>query len=208
MLAGLVYDGRHRVGSELAQALIETARVSVGQHHTPAYQLQVRYACEDLDLLRRRIRALENDIEHTLGRHEVGSLLTTIPGIGPQTAARLVAQANPTDFASASHLASYVGVVSGTNRSGKRQPLQAHLTNIGNARLRAALWMPNLSAVRCNPWLRHFHRGLLAQGKLPKVALVAAMHKLLAAVYSVAKHRQPFVPHIPTQEAPTATTEA
>ncbi len=207
-LSTLVYDGRHRVGSELAQALIEAASVSVGQHHTPAYQLQVRYACEDLDLLRRRTRTLEGDIDSTLRQHEVGRLLTTIPGIGPQTAARLVAQANPTDFQDAAHLASYVGLVSGTSHSGKRQPLRAHLTNIGNARLRAALWMPTLSAVRYNPWLHRFYQGLLARGKLPKVALVAAMHKLLAAIYSVAKHRQPFVPHLPTQEALPVTAGA
>ncbi len=200
-LADLVYDGRHRVGPELAKALIEAAKRSVGQHHTPAYQLQVRYACEDLDLLRKRISALEADIEGTLDRHEVGSLLTTIPGIGPQTAARLVAQANPLDFQSAAHLASYVGLVSGINASGKRQPLRARLSKIGNARLRAALWMPTLTAVRCNPWLRRFYEGLLARGKLPKVALVAAMRKLLAAVYSVAKHRLPFVPKLPDQEA-------
>jgi transposase len=207
-LANLVYDGRHRVGAELAKALIEAAKSSVGQHHTPAYQLQVRYTCEDLELLRQRLRSLEADIEQTLRRHEVGSLLTTIPGIGPQTAARLIAQANPTDFVDASHLASYVGVVSGTSRSGKRQALRAHLTPIGNASLRAALWMPTLNAVRYNPWLGRFYQGLLARGKLPKVALVAAMHKLLAAVYSVAKHRQPFVPKLPGQEALPVTAGA
>jgi transposase len=200
-LASLVYDGRHRVGPKLASALIAAAESSVGQHHTPAYQLQVRYACEDLELLRKRLQALEADIEGTLDRHEVGKLLTTIQGIGPQTAARLVAQANPLDFQSAAHLASYVGLVSGTNASGKRQPLRARLTKIGNARLRAALWMPTLTAVRCNPWLRHFYERLLARGKRPKVALVAAMRKLLAAVYSVAKHRLPFVPKLPDQEA-------
>jgi hypothetical protein len=42
---------------------------------------------------------------------------------------------------------------------------------------------------------------LRARGKLPKVALVACMHKLLFAVYSVAKHRQPFVPML---SAPSA----
>jgi hypothetical protein len=30
-------------------------------------------------------------------------------------------------------------------------------------------------------------------GKRPKVAMIAAMHKLLIAIYSVAKHRRPFV---------------
>jgi Cu/Ag efflux pump CusA len=59
--------------------------------------------------------------------------------------------------------------------------------------------MPTLTAVRKNPWLRAYYQRLLAAGKLPKVALVAAMRKLLCAVYSVAKHKRPFVPQL--QEA-------
>src|SRR5262245_20519787 len=42
---------------------------------------------------------------------------------------------------------------------------------------------------------------LIARGKLPKVALVAAMRKLLHAVYSVAIHRRPFVANLVTAEA-------
>lgn len=91
-LAGLRFDGRHRVGEELAQALITAAASSVGQHHGEPYRLQVRYACEDLDLWRGRLRTVERDIERLLDTHDVGKLLTTIPGIGSQTAARLVAR--------------------------------------------------------------------------------------------------------------------
>lgn len=36
---------------------------------------------------------------------------------------------------------------------------------------------------------------------MPKVALVAAMRKLLHAVYSVATHRRPFVANLLTAEA-------
>jgi transposase len=53
--------------------------------------------------------------------------------------------------------------------------------------------MPVLSAVRLNPWLRAFYLRLRAAGKPPKLALIAAMRKLLHAVYSVAKNRRPFV---------------
>src|SRR3989304_10128692 len=60
-------------------------------------------------------------------------------------------------------------------------------------------WMPTLVAVRTNPWLRAYYARLRARGKLPKVALIAALHKLLFAVYSVAKHRRPFVPHLTVQ---------
>jgi transposase len=62
-------------------------------------------------------------------------------------------------------------------------------------------WMPTLSAVRNNAWLRAHNQRLLARGKLPKVALVACMHKLLLAIYRVAKHRRPFVAHLGSAEA-------
>jgi transposase len=201
-LAGLRYDGRHKVGDELATALLETAARSVGRHHGEAYRIQVRYTCEDLDLLRRRRRTLEGDIERLLGDHEVGQLLTTIEGIGPQTSARLVATFGDfTGFKGGAALAAYVGVIPGLHQSGKRTPIRAGLTPFGAASLRAKLWMPVLTAVRTNPWLRAYYQGLIARGKLPKVALIAAMRKLLHAVYSVATHRRPFVSHQIAAEA-------
>jgi transposase len=203
-LAALRYDGRHHVGLDLARTLIEAARRSVGQHHSAAYRVQVRYACDDLDVLRRRLRALDRDIEHTLREHEVGRLLTTIDGIGPHTAACLIAEVgDPALFKSAGSLAAYVGAIPGLKQSGNRSHTRAGLTSIGNARLRAALWMPTLTAVRFNPWLRAHYQRLRARGKLPKVALVACMHKPLFAIYAVAKHRRPF---IPTLDAPRAST--
>lgn len=202
-LAKVKYDGRHKVGEELARALVEAARVSVGQHHGPAYRIQVRHFCQDIRLLKERLKALDEDIVTTLREHEVGTLLTTIDGIGDRTAAKLIAElGDPSRFRDAAALASYVGVVPATSRSGKRQSQRAGLSPLGNARLRAALWMPVLTAVQRNPWLRAYYQGLRARGKLPKVALVASMRKLLAAVYSVAKNRRPFVPMVALQEAP------
>ncbi len=197
-LAALRYDRRHFVGLELARTLIDAARRSVGRHHSAAYRVQVRYACQDLDTLRRRLRELDGDIETKLKEHDVGRLLITIDGIGPNTAACvLAAVGDPAQFRSASALAAYVGAIPGLKQSGKRIHPRAGLTTIGNARLRTALWMPTLSAVRCNPWLRRYYQQLRARGKLPKVALMACMHKLLLAIYSVAKHRKPFVPAAP-----------
>jgi transposase len=194
-LAKLRYDGRHLVGDELAAQLIAAAKRSVGQHHGPAYQLQARHICQDLDLWRRRLLDIERDIEDLLETHEVGKLIATIDGLGPQSAARVVAAVgDPARFKSADAFAAYVGVVPGLKQSGKRAASRAPLAPVGNARLRMALWMPVLGAVRRNPWLKAFYERLIAAGKPPKLALVAAMRKLLHAVYSVAKNRKPFVP--------------
>ena len=144
-LAALRYDGRHHVGLDLARTLIEAARRSVGQHHSATYRLQIRYACDDLDTLRRRLRDLDRDLDGKLREHEVGRLLTTIDGIGTQTAARVIAAVgDPAHFRSGSALAAYVGTIPALKQSGKRQPARGALTPIGNAQLRAALWMPTL----------------------------------------------------------------
>jgi transposase len=196
-LARLRYDGRHRVGDALAKQLLEAARESVGAHHGPAYQVQVRYLCEDLDVLRHRLRDIDRDIAQQLAAHEVGTLLTTIDGIGPTTAARLIAElGNPADFATAGALAAYVGVIPGLKQSGKRQGKRGSLTPIGHARLRRALWMPTLVAVKKNPWVRAYYERLRSNGKPAKVALIASMRKLLIAVHTVARNRQPFVPRV------------
>ena len=194
-LAKLRYDGRHFVGPELADQLVAAAKRSIGQHHGPVYALQARHLCQDLDLWRRRLAEIERDIEGLLDAHEVGKLLLSIDGLGPQSAARIIAAVgDPAGFKSAGAFAAYVGVVPGLRQSGKQSGrTRAPIAPMGNARLRRALWMPVLGAVRRNPWLRAFYERLCAAGKPPKLALVAAMRKLLHAVYSVAKNRRPFV---------------
>jgi transposase len=145
-------------------------------------------------VLKSRIEQLERDI---------GALLLTIDGIG-KTAARIIAElGDPSTFHSPAALAAYVDVTPATSRSGKRRPMRAPIGPVGHAQLRAKLWMRVLTAVRRNPWLKAFYDRLIARGKLPKVALVAAMRKLLTAVYSVAKNRRPFTPMLVAAEATT-----
>jgi transposase len=155
-LAGLHYDGRHRVGEELAQALRDAARISVGRHHSEPYQLRIRYACEDIVRLQQRLRELEADIAQRLERHQVGKLLTTIDGIGAQTAACIIAElGDPARFGSLKALASYVGVIPRLRQSGKRRLSGRRMLPLGNARLRRALWcpryLPSASIYGCAP---------------------------------------------------------
>src|SRR5437899_12511532 len=147
----------------------------------------------------RRLKDLARDIERKLDDHEVGKLLTTIDGVGPLTAACLIAElgdpARRRAFAALAR-SQAVGVAPRLRQSGKKRFSGSPTIPFGNARLRKALWMVVLNAVRCNPWLRQYYGCLRAAGKPGKVAVIAAMRKLLAAVWSVAIHRRPFVPHL------------
>jgi transposase len=188
---------RGKVDAELAKTLVAVAAASVGQHHGPAYQLQVRYLCQQIRLLKQQLKTLEGDIERKLQDNEVGKLLTTIDGIGAQTSARIIAAVgDPARFRDGAAFAAYLGVVPALRHSGKQASMRAGISPLGHARLRRALWMPVMTAVRRNPWLRAFYERLVAAGKQHKVALIAAMRKLAHAIYSVAKNRRPFVPRL------------
>src|SRR5271156_3751554 len=140
-LARIVYDGSHKIGEELVRSLFYAAENSVGSHPSEPYRLRILYLCEDLNVLPRRLKNLARDIERKLDDHEVGKLLTTIDGVGPLTAACLIAElGDPARFRSAGAIASYVGVAPRLRQSGKKRFFSGSPTiPFGNARLRKAL---------------------------------------------------------------------
>lgn len=201
-LSKLKYDARHGVPEELARALVAAAKDSAGMHHGPAYRLGVQTTCEDIGVLRKRIGEIDRTIHTLIEGSELASLLLTIDGIGPTTTARILAEfGDPSAYKSAAAFTAHFGVVPGVNHSGKSTPTRAAASSFGDRKLRAKLWMPTLTAVVRNSWLKAFYDGLIARGKPAKVALVASMRKLLTAIYSVAKNRKPFVPRPPAMSA-------
>jgi len=123
-------------------------------------------------------------------------LLQTIPGIGETTALKLLAEL-PTaqQCPRARQAAAYAGLCPRQRQSGSSVHGKTRLSKTGNARLRKALYLPAVSAMRFNPILREFAQRLLERGK-PKMAVVGAvMRKLLHQAYGVLKHNQPFNPN-------------
>lgn len=193
-VAQLRYDGRHRIGDALAARLVAAAKQSVAQHAGDPYDLIVTSLCEDIERLTQRVADLEQRLTDVVARHELGELLTSIPGIGSISAARLLGElGDPAKYASADTLAADLGVVPGVRHSGRHTPASQPCDPRGKARLRHALWMPVLTAVQKSPWLKAFYERLVSQGKPKKVALVAAMRKLIHAIYAVARDRHAFV---------------
>lgn len=77
-------------------------------------------------------------------------------------------------------------------QSGSSVRGRPRISKIGNARVRAVLYMCALSARRHNTVLKIFADRLKEAGKKPKVILVAIAPKLLVIAYGVMKTRQAF----------------
>jgi transposase len=125
--------------------------------------------------------------------HESHALLTSIPGLGPQSTAVLLAEIP--DFRAFSHnkqITAFVGLNPQDHQSGSSVRGRSRISKVGNARLRAILYMCALSARHHNPTLKAFADRLKESGKSPKVVLVAVARKLLVVAYGVMKTRRPF----------------
>jgi transposase len=130
---------------------------------------------------RRVLAQVEQELTACLERDPVWAanarLLRTIPGVGPKTAAALLAGVPELGAIGHAQLAALVGVAPQTRQSGPLRPTAAIAG--GRTMVRAALYMPTLAAIRCNPVLQALYQRLLANHKPPLVAIVACMHKLL-----------------------------
>jgi transposase len=143
-------------------------------------------------------RAARQSIRRTvafLGREADRQLLESIPGVGAVTAQAILAELPaPARFASAQQAAAYAGLAPREYGSGTSIRKRTRLSKAGNARLRKALYLPTLTAIRFNPLLRGFFERLVAAGKARMAAVGACMPKLLMIAYGVLKSRVPFDP--------------
>lgn len=122
-------------------------------------------------------------------RHD---LLTSIPGIGDTTSAFLLAcLGDLSQYSNVRQIVAHAGLNPAQRQSGKYAG-KVRISRIGNALLRAKLYMPALVAKSHNPVLAAFAQQLATRGKPTKVILCALMRKLLHIVWGVLKSGKPF----------------
>ena len=120
-------------------------------------------------------------------------LLLSIPGIGETTAAVLIAELFDKSYTSARQAAAFAGLVPRLVESGTLRG-RSRLSKIGPSRLRKALYLPAVAALRWNPTIRAVRVRLRAAGKPPMVIIGAAMRKLIHLAYGVLKSGRAYEP--------------
>lgn len=178
----------------------EVAACRVRLQETAAHDLALEHRRELLKLLLAQLKACKARLRALLGQpglKERYELLLSVPGVGEGLAATILAECSPEAFSGAKQLAAYAGVCPREMVSGSSVRGRTRLCKRGNPRLRRALYMPAMAAIRLAGAFQDLYERLLAKGKSRMAALAAVMHKLLRVAYGVLKHRQPYAPSAP-----------
>lgn len=178
----------------------EVNRLQAGIDSQPvleAVQAHIAFLDQQMNDLQSRIRQHFEQHPHLRQQRD---LLTSIPGIGELTAARLLAELpHWSSFSSPNQVAAFAGLSPRQHLSGTSVRRRTRLSKRGSARLRTALYMPAISAKQHNPVLAAFAQRLLDAGK-PKMAVLAAvMRKLLLLAFAILKSGRPFDPNYATR---------
>lgn len=170
-LAGLV-DRRHQV---IVMLTAEKNRL----HTSP---LRLRPGVQDhVDWLQSELKELEDEIGRLIRNSplwcEKEAILRSVPGVGPITAATLLADLPELGTLNRQKIAALAGLAPFNKDSGPKRGKRRIFG--GRASVRRTLYMSTLVATRFNPVIRRFYENLIRRGKPTKVALTACMRKLL-----------------------------
>lgn len=160
----------------------------------PPSKRVVRAIRKTIAWLDKQLDEVDGDINSAIRNspawREKDELLQSAPGVGKVLSRTLLAHAPEIGTLTHKQLGVLIGVAplncdSGTHR-GRRRIWG------GRAQVRAVLYMGTLAAIRFNPVIAAFHARLIAAGKLPMVAIVACMHKLLTILNAMVRSNSPW----------------
>lgn len=147
-----------------------------------------------LKLLNGQIGTIEREMQELTSKNEVLErkigFMMSIPGISFISAATVVGETLGFEsITNAKQLTSYAGYDVVLRESGSFKG-KTRISKKGNSHIRAALHMPSMTCVRCNPTLKTFYTRLKPKKAKPLVALIAVQRKLLILMFTLWKNEE------------------
>jgi transposase len=169
-----------RLAADITDALKEQTVVVAGTN--AAAQVLPRLA-EQLATLRRQRGEIADQVEQLVDAHPLSPVLTSMPGIGFRTTARILTEVSGRHFASSGHLAAYAGLAPVTRRSGTSIRGE-HQSRRGNRRLKRVLYLSAFSALR-DPISRAYYDRKRAERKSHQQALTALARRRCDVLFAM-----------------------
>ncbi len=190
--------GHRRLGAAKAERLQAAAADSIA---VPELDTEVAF---EVELLLDQHELLEHQIEEADARvaslldGETARRLQTIPGVGPSTAAILLAEIGAIErFSDFDQLLAYAGVhpaERSSGRKGSNPETSWHMSKAGNSHLRAAAYRMAVVGIQHNPVIAAHYARKRAAGKSKMNALGHCMRKALSLVWGVWRNGRDFDP--------------
>ena len=143
----------------------------------PHIERHIAWLLEDRGQIGRQIKEF---IQSSPAWRAKDDLLTSIPGVGDVVSSVLMAELPELGRLNRREIAALVGVAPFNRDSGQFRGRRS--TWGGRKAVRSVLYMATLVAIRHNRVIKEFYDRLCAAGKAKKVALTAAMRKLLTII--------------------------
>jgi len=157
----------------------------------------------ELDRIGKRRDELAAEIEEVFLAHPFGQILVTLPGIGPRTGARILAEVGDgTRFASGSKLASYAGLAPVTSQSGTSLNNESR-SRRGNHRLKNAMFLAAFASLN-SPDSRAFYDRKRAEGKRHNAAIMCLARRRCDVIWAMLTNNQPYQLRPPRHQPPIA----
>ena len=189
--------GAPRMGEKLTDqifdALAEQTVVVPGT--AAAEKVLPRLAMQLLGLQEQR-KQVATEVEEALDAHPLSRVLTSMPGVGVRTAARiLITVGDASSFPTSGHLAAYAGLAPVTRRSGSS--IRGEFpSRSGNKDLKNALFLSAFAALR-DPASREYYDRKRAEGKKHNAAIICLARRRTDVLYAMLRNNQAYIPQTP-----------
>ncbi|MFI5497407.1 IS110 family transposase [Actinoplanes sp. NPDC051859] len=131
------------------------------------------------------------EVEGMLDAHPLAQVLTSMPGIGVRTAARILLEVGDgTAFKTSGHLAAYAGLAPVTRRSGTSIRGE-HPPRGGNKQLKRAFFLAAFASL-AHPPSRAYYDRKRAQGKRHNAALICLARRRVDVLFAMLRDRSPY----------------
>lgn len=170
-----------KLTEEIFTALAEQTVIVTG---TSAAEKIIGRLADQLAQLGAQRVEIETEILTVVDTHPLTQVLTSMPGVGVRTAARLLTEVVGKDFKDAGHLASYAGIAPVTRRSGTSIRGESP-SRRGNKVLKRALFLSAFASLSASPASRAYYDRKRAEGKRHNQAVIALARRRTDVLYAM-----------------------
>ena len=203
--AGLRQAGKRRIAAVVRpraprshHGIVEAIMTALDQQSvsvpgTKAAELVLPQLADQLSALLAQREQAAVQVEEMLDAHPLSAVLTSMPGIGVRTGARILLEVGDgSTFPTPGHLAAYAGLAPVTRRSGSSIRGE-HPSRSGNKNLKRAMFLAAFAALH-DPASRAYYDRKRAQGKKHNAALICLARRRCDVIYAMLRDGAPYQP--------------